>query len=293
MKKSRFSQQGTLLVALTSAQGLLAPYAFAVPSDYVISSQQYNVQIPAEYQTVHVTSEGTATGDGETALNVGQDAALTSLINDGIITARDGELSNTYLYGLQNQGAIDIIDNKGSITITGENGNYSSSAIILTATSTVGTLINSGTISGPAAGTYYSNTGYEQGGGISNSGTLGTLKNVTTGVISGRTGVNNRGNIDVLENDGIINSTNNNNTGYYYNTGAIYNTGTINTLHNTGTITSSYFGVYNIGQIDTLTNNGDITGSVVGVFNRNYSDNTLGSTSTIINNGTISGTYGV
>ncbi|WP_105738775.1 autotransporter family protein [Cronobacter dublinensis] len=325
MKKSRFSQQGTLLVALTSAQGLLAPYAFAVSSDYVISTPQMNVQVPAETETVRVTNEGSATGDGATGLDVAQQITLSSLVNDGTISAVNGELGNISLYALQNQGTISTLNNTGSIKVSGDSGNYSSSAINLTSTSHVGTLTNSGTIAGPQSTTYYNNSDYSQfGGGITNSGELGTLTNTSSGVISGQTGVNNRGTIDVLENAGEINSSNNNTNGNYYNSGAIYNSGTINTLHNTGTIantnnntthyfdsaiynnstgviksltndgkiSSGYFGVYNVGQIDKLVNNGDISGSVVGVFNRNYANNVV-SAGTIINNGTISGTYGV
>ncbi|ELY6245982.1 autotransporter domain-containing protein [Cronobacter universalis] len=325
MKKSRFSQQGTLLVALTSAQGLLAPYAFAVSSDYVISSPQINVQIPAEYKTVHVTNEGSATGDGAAGLDVSQDASLTSLVNDGTISAVNGELGNISLHALQNQGTIDTLNNTGSIKVAGESGNYSSSAINLTSTSKVGTLTNSGTIAGPESTSYYSNTNYSQfGGGIVNSGVINTFNNVSSGVITGQTGINNNGTIDLLENAGVINSILSNTNAYYYNSGAIYNSGTINTLHNSGTIastnnntshyndsaifnnstgviksltndgkiSSAYFGVYNVGQIDKLVNNGDITGSVVGIFNRNYAENVV-SAGTIINNGTISGTYGI
>ncbi|NUW58997.1 autotransporter family protein [Cronobacter muytjensii] len=325
MKKSRFNQQGTWLVALTSAQGLLAPYAFAVSADYVISSPQFNVQIPAESETVRVTNEGSATGDGAAGLDVSQQANLNSLVNDGSISAINGELGNISLHALQNQGTISTINNTGSIKVTGDSGNYSSSAINLTSTSHVGTLTNSGTIAGPQSTTYYSNTDYTNfGGGITNSGAIGTLNNLSAGVISGQTGVNNSGTIDLLENAGVINSIISNTNGYYYNSGAIYNSGTINTLHNTGTIastnnntshyndsaifnnstgvikslindgklSSAYFGVYNVGQIEKLVNNGDITGSVVGVFNRNYT-NTVVSAGTIINNGTISGNYGV
>ncbi|WP_406549466.1 autotransporter domain-containing protein [Cronobacter malonaticus] len=324
MKKSRLSQQSTLLVALTSAQGLLAPYAFAVSSDYVISSPQINVQIPAEYKTVHVTNEGSATGDGAAGLDVSQDASLTSLVNDGTISAVNGELGNISLHALQNQGTIDTLNNTGSINVSGNSGNYTSSAINLTSTSKVSTLTNSGTIAGPESATYYSNTNYTQfGGGIVNSGILDTLKNASSGIITGQNGINNSGTIDLLENAGNIKSiiTTNNNIN---NNGAIFNSGTINTLHNTGAISNdnnntynhngfaiynystgviksltndgkingAYFGVYNIGQIDTLVNNGDIIGSVVGLFSRNYGSNVT-SASTIINKGTISGSYGI
>ncbi|EOV9616476.1 autotransporter domain-containing protein [Cronobacter dublinensis] len=322
MKKSRFSQQGTLLVALTSAQGLLAPYAFAVSSDYVISGQQSDVQISSSYSLVQVTNTGSALSSAGSALSIGQGVAVTLLDNDGVISAEgNSQNTDTYSYGLKNEGTIDTIDNSGSIKMASASNNYySGSAVNLTETSQVGTLINSGTIEGPD--TYYNYGGNYSQGGITNSGTLGTLKNISSGVITGRTGVSNLGKIDLLENAGVISSTTTNTSGYNYNNGAIYNTGTINTLHNTGTIgnintstsyynsgifntntgiiksltndgkiASNYVGVYNLGQIDTLTNNGDISGNLVGIYNGNTNSNSTAA-STIINNGTVSGSYG-
>lgn len=326
MKTSRFSQQGTLLVALTSAQGLLAPYAFAVTSDYVISSPQYDVQIPAEYQTVHITKEGTATGTVSTALNILPEANLSTLTNDGLITSENGELNNA-LYGLQNQGAITLIENNGDIKVAGGSSYSYGSAVNLTATSNVGTLINSGAITGPESNSYNGGVGYNQGGGITNNGTLGTLKNLATGSISGRTGINNIGNIDLLENAGNISANNNNSAVNYccYSPSAVYNSGTINTLYNTGTIAAlsgnnylyddagiynasngiintltndgkisgTYYGIHNQGQIGTLTNNGEISGGRYGIMYRNFATSITLSSRDIINNGTISGDYGV
>ncbi|CCJ74126.1 FIG00554992: hypothetical protein [Cronobacter condimenti 1330] len=322
MKKLRFSQQGTLLVALTSAQGLLAPYAFAVSNDYIISSQQSDVQLSASYNLVQVTNTGSALSSVGSALSIGQGVAVTLFDNDGVISAEGtSQNTNTYSYGLKNEGTIDTIDNSGSIKMTSASNNYySGSAVNLTETSQVGTLINSGTIEGPD--TSYNYGGNYNQGGITNSGTLGTLKNISSGVITGRTGVSNSGKIDLLENAGVISSTTTNSSGYNYNNGAIYNTGTINTLHNTGTIgnintstsyynsgifnantgiiksltndgkiASNYVGVYNQGQIDTLTNNGDISGNLVGIYNGNANSNSTAA-STIINNGTVSGSYG-
>ncbi|GGD23009.1 hypothetical protein GCM10011513_20680 [Franconibacter daqui] len=317
-----------MLVALTSAQGLLAPYAFAVTSDYIIYAPQAEIPISSSFNLVHITQQGSATSSGGTALDIAQGVTLTTFDNDGSITTENGDINTTALFGLNNQGTIVTLDNAGSIKITGNNVNSSSNAINLTSTSNVGTLINSGTISGPESIYYDSNTGYTQGGGIANSGTLGTLKNELTGIISGRTGVNNSGNIDRLENAGKISSNNNNINGNYCcnSSAVIYNSGTINTLHNTGIITNAtensyvysdsgiyntypgvintltndgkisdaYYGIYNIGQIGTLTNNGEIKGGRYGILYDNYlNGNSIISSQNIINNGTISGYYGV
>ena len=330
MKKSRIRQHGTLLVALTSAQGLLAPHAQAIPSDYTISTAESDVQISHSYDKVIITDQGSANSPaGGTALNVGQGVMLNTLDNKGAISTNTSGLSN-YSYALQNEGTITTIDNSGSIANIGggSSGYYPGSAVNLTASSDVGTLINSGTIAGPDSAYNNGGSNSDQSSGVRNSGTLNTLTNLATGKITGRLGVNNSGSMDRLENAGEILSTN---SGYYggnvYTTAAVYNSGTINTLHNTGTIAnidnnsnnygyndsgiynqgtintlandgtiqSKYFGVFNDGEIGTLTNSntGTITGSIVGIYNRNYASNSSTHVGTIINDGIVSGSYGI
>ncbi|SFR15866.1 outer membrane autotransporter barrel domain-containing protein [Enterobacter sp. kpr-6] len=320
MKKSRIRQHGTLLVALTSAQGLLAPHAQAIPSDYTISTAESDVQISHSYDKVIITDQGSVNSPaGGTALNVGQGVMLNTLDNKGAISTNTSGLSN-YSYALQNEGTITTIDNSGSIANVGggSSGYYPGSAVNLTASSDVGTLINSGTITGPIGNNYGGGgIGYNTNGGIVNAGHLGSLKNLATGTISGNSGVSNSGVIDVLNNAGTITSlglnygggtfaggiTNSGTIGTLKNSGiitssnnssshasmGIYNRGIINDLINDGSINGSYSGIYNDGEIDTLTNNGNITGSVVGIYNRNNTSNT----NTIINNGDINGSYGI
>ncbi|WP_318385396.1 autotransporter domain-containing protein [Enterobacter sp.] len=320
MKKSRIRQHGTLLVALTSAQGLLAPHAQAIPSDYTISTAESDVQISHSYDKVIITDQGSVNSPaGGTALNVGQGVTLNTLDNKGAISTNTSGLSN-YSYALQNEGTITTIDNSGSIANIGggSSGYYPGSAVNLTASSDVGTLINSGTITGPIGNNYGGGgIGYNTNGGIVNAGHLGSLKNLATGTISGNSGVSNSGVIDVLNNAGTITSlglnygggsfaggiTNSGTIGTLKNSGiitssnnssshasmGIYNRGIINDLINDGSINGSYSGIYNDGEIGTLTNNGNITGSVVGIYNRNNTSNT----NTIINNGDINSSYGI
>ena len=294
MKKSRIRQHGSLLVAFTSAQGLLAPYALAIPSDYTISTPQADVQISSSYGLVKVTDVGSATSTTGTALKVNQGVALTTMENDGAISSTNSGMYTEYS-ALQNDGSID-------------------------------TLINSGSVTGPVSSNYYSGNGYGNNAAINNTGHIGTLNNTANGLIIGVNGIANSGTIDAIENTGTISSSgNNNNYNNYYSTAAIFNSGTIGSLHNAGTISSSntsnnayddsaiynlgtinslvndgniqgaYFGVYNDGQIDALTNNGNISGSVVGIYNRNYTNNntTTSTVGNIVNNGTISGAYGI
>ena len=201
MNKLRICQQGSLLVALTSAQGLLAPHALAISSDYTINTPQSDVQIANAYDRVIITDQGSATAPPSgSALHVMQGISVNTLNNDGSISA--------------------------------DNANM-----------------------------------YTQSNGIWNEGTIGTLNNT-----------------------GTITYTGNNNAG---NNAAVYNTGEIGTFNNEGTIKSAYIGIRNDGLINTLTNNSKISGSLVGLYNRNNAAINNNAGSVIINNGLISGAYGI
>jgi outer membrane autotransporter protein len=201
MNKLRICQQGSLLVALTSAQGLLAPHALAISSDYTINTPQSDVQIANTYDRVIITDQGSVTAPSSgSALHVMSGISVNTLNNDGSISA--------------------------------DNANM-----------------------------------YTQSNGIWNEGTIGTLNNT-----------------------GTITYTGNNNAG---NNAAVYNTGEIGTFNNEGTIKSAYIGIRNDGLINILTNNGKINGSLVGLYNRNTAASNNNAGSVIINNGLISGAYGI
>ena len=308
MKKSRISQHGSLLVALTSAQGLLATPALAV-SNYPITDSQPSVQISTAYDTVNITDQGTVTG----TLSVIQGVLVGTLENAGIISSTD-------FYALNVDGTINNINNSGVIE---SNGN-AADTVYLSATSQIGALVNSGDITG-SSNTLYSGTSRAA---INNAGVINSLTNTQSGTIDGYTAINNTGRIDVLNNVGIIRMDNNNgpisplnaaifnsgtgtigsfnnsglidnsisNNGYsgsvvlnmgmidtFTNSGviennasnsigggsAVLNQGNITTLINDGTVSSNSYGVQNLGTIGTFTNNGEISGTVVGVYNNN------------------------
>ncbi|MHA6889224.1 autotransporter outer membrane beta-barrel domain-containing protein [Ralstonia pseudosolanacearum] len=165
-----------------------------------------------------------------------------------------------------------------SVTSTISSGPYGVVAIAL---GTLGTLSNSGVISG----------GY----GFYTSGAVGALNNASGGTISatGNDGVFNSSgsSIGTLTNDGAINGAHFGVLNYYAatintltNSGAITggvgssgawagidNAGSIGTLINTssGTISTSggVYGVYNTYMIDTLSNSGLITAAARGILN--------------------------
>jgi len=301
MKKSRISQHGPLLVALTSAQGLLAIPALAVNNPTLtINDAQSDVSIASPYDTVNITDQGTLTAAQRPALSVIQNVLVGTLENAGIITSTD-------YYALSVDGSINNLNNSGVIASSGN----AVDTIHLSATSQVGNLLNSGSITG-TTNTLYQGTGSAT---INNAGVINNLTNTRDGIISGYTAIGNTGQIDVLNNAGTIRMDNTGANYYHYNaavlnqgtigtfnnTGvisssgstngnsesAVFNQGTITTLTNDGTISGNYIGVQNQGTIGALTNNGEISGSTVAVYNENYNNNNA-SNGNIVNNGIIS-----
>lgn len=269
MKKSRLSQHGSLLVAI-SAQGLLAPYALAAPASETISTAVSNGRAySTTWDNVHITDQGSLTAaTSSPALQVSSAGNLGTLDNDGT-------LFGTGSYGLYNTGTIGTLDNAG--VITGDSG---FGAVFLNNVSRVDSLINSGTI-GNLGGTT------TMAFGVYNGGTLNTLTNTSTGVINARIALYNGGIIDSLTNDGVITNANNTGSGM----GTIYNNGTIHTLVNSGTIEATNTdstlagtaAIRNQGKIDTLTNTGNIIGAKYGI----YADNSQSTIGELINSGLI------
>jgi hypothetical protein len=220
---------------------------------------------------------------------------IGTLTNSGAIiaTATSTNAGGFRLAGLSNQGSITTVNNEQGATIAGEYYGFENQY-----DGTLGTLINSGLISGAASDAFgltadniigvidNTATGTITGGegGIAADGDFGTI--INAGTISGHFGIYESGpsTIGTLANSGLISAT--------YYPGVDVESGTINVFTNTGTIIStSSEGVSNTGVIGTLTNSGIITG-----HDGLVSDLTLG---TLANEtagtlaGTISGTIGI
>ena len=206
--------------------------------------------------------------------------------NIGTVTVNAGsQIIGTTYSGIDNEGTINVINNSNLIQGVG-NGisnfysigsvNNSSGAqisgndqgITNFASASIGSLINSGTIS--ATNNY----------GVYNLGTINALTNAGT-ITSGAIGIYNTSTIDTLTNSGAIS------VGI---TGSgVGNNGTINTLNNTGNIMAGDlgWGIENYGTIATLNN--AYTGSITagdaadGILN-----GTGGKISTLTNLGLIS-----
>lgn len=302
MKKPRINQRKALLVALTSAQGFLAASAFASISDDTISTPFTGPYvIPAEFNSLTITDQGSISGaPSSAAIIVGSLHSAQRIENNGTITGSYNIGSNTAYNAIISNGTIGDLVNTGLITQDMTSG-LSADLINLGPDSNISALINSGSIINEGTNS----------SAISNLGTINTLKNSETGLIRNYVGIKNSGHIDTLSNDGTISDLQNSNTMMYHqaientangtignleNAGtisgmnnasqAIRNLGTIDTLHNTGVITSAFTALSNNGVINTIINDGLISAPTAIEFYNNG----RGLSSTVINNsGTIAG----
>lgn len=272
MKKSRLGQHGSLLVALTSAQGLLATYAHAIPptSETISTAVGTGREISYDFDTLNITNQGSLTGNGNAALNIDYNGTISTLNNAGTISSNNG-------YSVYSSGTIGTLNNTGIIA-----NNNSSGAIYLDYGSQTDLITNSGLIGDTSSNNY----GYA----VYNYGNINTLKNLENGTISGSIGLDNEGYIGTLDNAGTI--TNNSNS--LSSNGAVFNRGTIDNLVNSGTIISTYssgvlggsVALRNYGTIGTLTNTGTIISNYFGILSNSGTNSAIGS---IINSGLIKG----
>lgn len=189
-------------------------------------------------------------------------------------------------------------------TITGDISSNTATDISIVG-GTLGTLTNSGTISGVPNGinsdnastiTTLDNTAAGSigggsnaaGGAVNNAGGIGTLTN--SGTISGTNqGIYNTGTITTLTNN--LGGTISNTGGSSANIGAVINANSIGTLTNSGTISGTTQGINNFGTITTLTNTG--TGVISGSGDSGIANGLGGSIVTLTNDGNINGNNGI
>lgn len=269
MKKLRIGQHGSLLVALTSAQGLLATYAHAIPTSETISTAVgTSREISYSFDSLNITNQGSLIAPGFAAVEVTYDGNLRELNNAGTISGSSG-------YSVYNTGTIGTIDNSGTISNATTTG-----AIYLESGSQTDLISNSGVIGDPNS----SNFGYA----IHNYGNLTTLNNKANGTIVGAIGMYNKGYISTIDNAGTITNNSNGQSG----DGAIYNSGTIDSIVNTGTISSNYssgvmggsVAIRNFGTISSITNSGTISSNNFAILSDSTRLNAIGE---IINSGLI------
>ncbi len=261
---------GPSLLALGA--GLAMPQA-ASAGITVSSPQSGYIWTSTAGDDLTVDSTGALHGDAGDGLHIVSTGKLGALSNAGTI---DGGLA------ILNEGAIAVVGNTGIIAGKGDGVQNRSD---------IGSLSNSGTLTGSGDGNGILNTGaignlsntgrisytgapVANFWGIGNSGTVGQLNN--SGTIAGATAIANYyGIITNLTNSGTLTGT----------TGVVNGVSSeITTLDNRDTITATTDAVSNGGIMGSLSNSGTISGGTHAI--RNTSTGTLGP---ITNSGTISG----
>lgn len=226
-----------------------------------------------------ISNAGTALGTGAsvgTLVNSGRvsgtsrgiyndTGTIGMLINSGTIA---GIVGGDTPIGIFNTGRIGtLINNSGSYISGAQSGVYNSNI-----GSGIGTLSNSGVISGGGSGN-----------GIWSLGTISDLDNASGGTISGQAGIKINASIGTLTNEGTISGTD---TGIL-----IGNGGGIGTLTNTGAISGSNYAIYTSRSIGPITNSGVISGNINNLSASNLTINGgSGTTFGTLTGGTISNT---
>jgi len=253
------------------------------------------------------SSAGTLTNNGLLSGSFG--AGVENTANALIVQNNARIISNTI--GISNNGTIVSLNNNAGGTISGPVAGVRNNSFIMSLNNnniisggqginnggTLGSLTNSGTLTGTTIGIYNSGliTSLSNNGSISgsvygiqsdNGSQILSLQNTSTGIIEGGTGLlagnltpSGAININTLTNAGLISGTTNVGVGTSVN-------GTIGSLNNTGTISGALGGVGNAGTIGSLVNSGTIISST-GYAVYNAGSGTLGP---ITNSGTIAGT---
>ncbi|MBY4947777.1 autotransporter domain-containing protein [Cupriavidus respiraculi] len=252
----------------------------------VISAPTGTKYVPdSMYTGVEIQSTGSVETTGTDA--VLSQHQLDTFVNQG--TIRSGGGIGLVVDGSQSGTVAEIgmLTNGG--VIDGYNGIFNASGGGTIVGYGIGTLTNTGTISGSAiaidnggpGGAFANasigllhNTGSIVGAdiGVRSSGAIGSINNTASGTIAGNVGiqVDSGGSIGRLTNAGVIrggqaivnHSTEANAIIEIRNTGLIDGT-----ILNLGRLGAGTFGVQNIGTITTLENRGTIGGAAMGVYN--------------------------
>lgn len=243
----------TLSLAVSAALSLMA--ASPAQADAPITGV---VVIP--WPSAYNWNSGDLTIESSGRLSGGSSGVYTDGSSLGTLS-NSGYIGGTFA-GIYNDKTLTAINNASGATISG--GSY---GIFTERGSTVGSLVNNGTIQAASNGF----------GGINNEGTITNFNNSSSGMITGgnsNAGIKNAGGrIGVLTNSGMIRGGDSPN-GNYSNGIDNSSKSTIDTLNNNSgaTIYGAYSGVYNYSASGTsliteLNNRGLITGTVAGIYN--------------------------
>jgi outer membrane autotransporter protein len=265
-KNNQLGQMSLLSIALGAALAAMLPTQVMAQQVTIDSSNSYNATYTLSGGDLTITSSGSITSTLGNAIRVGS-IAVGTFDNSGSISAVSLGLS------LSNLSSIGTVLNSGRIS-----GNSAAMEV----NGTIGTLTNSGIVTGGIVGI-----------NVTGTGTITSLTNTAAGTLTASTfAFINEGTIGTIDNQGAI-------------SGAVYGIlnaggGTLATLTNSGTISGTSYAIANgplagtvSAQLGTLFNSGLIsstgsTATLAAIGNLQY-----GTITDLINTGTIIGYNGI
>ncbi|MCA1323389.1 autotransporter domain-containing protein [Herbaspirillum sp. alder98] len=246
-------QMSLLCIALGAALAAMMPAQGVAQQVTIDSSNSYNSTYTLSGGDLKITNTGYIASASGQAISVGTNAVGT-FDNAGSISAVSLGLSFSGL------SSIGTFLNSGRI--------YGGSAA-MEIHGNIGTLRNTGIITGGIVGAY-----------VTSDGTVASLTNAVGGTLNGNYGFLNEGAVGTLVNQGVIN-------------GALYGiftpAGTISTLTNSGTITGVLAGISSGAKIIDLSNSGLIRATGTSSISAGLGNTSSGTITALSNSGTITG----
>lgn len=250
---------------------------FVLNNSGTISSVAGAVNISGTFGTLNNAHGGVISSGSTGIMNTGTIATLSNsgviqvtgaigaaIVNAGgtitSLTNASGGTITSAANGVDNSGVMGTLSNASGGTITASGAAVFNGGAI----GAIASLTNSGLITSTGLYAVFNST----------DGTIGTLTNTSTGILSGSIlGIANAASITSIVNNGTVSGSM-----------AVENgtPGTIGTITNTGVFSGAQRGLWNLGHIDTVNNSGTISGSAFAV-------NNTGTITSLVNGGLMSG----
>lgn len=222
-------RHGLLWLVLASGIGIGDSASASCVADASPSSDCEELSLAQQYINASIGSNVTVTSSNTNVPAVKVTASDYSLTNAGTLQSNSTGGQGLRIGTAAGATTVGTVVNSGTIR-----GYTTSAGVLVQPNSTVTSFENSGLIAGGSSNSGIKNVG----------GTITTLTNTSTGTISGSSAA------------GIYNGASNNTPG------------TITTIVNNGTISGTTFGINNsdaLSTIGTITNNGSISGTTSGI----------------------------
>ena len=208
----------------------------------------------SSYNINGLANSGSITGKVTGIYNAG---IISELTNTGTINHTSQSLTTIYSpsspsyrfgnfgAGLWNSGIVNSFSNTGNVKSVG-------TGVVNSYGATIGTLLNSGNMTAALSGVF-------------NTAMIGSL--VNSGTISGDIGISNASIISSITNSGTISGDSYGVSNVSKDAMASPVDGTISSIINSGTISGGHSGINNAGTISSIINSGTISGGNFGIYN--------------------------